>query len=328
MKKLLYLLLSVFLTYGCSNSSGGSDQEGVNLPSTSTTEPSLSSTSTPSQVSTTVTSPPTTLATTTTTAPLAKCSEDGHGLPEYADPLSSHQIWIGQLEDIRIADSELLIEQASVADGLMIGDTIHIWWVAAEDHVIHHGTLEEDVFTDHGPITVDGEVFSGMVDPDVVLIDDSTIGLIVLDGFLRQGPPGPICYLTSNDGQNFSSQYALLDMEDRFDPSVVIIEDTWWLAVGILSEEDPTSEVFRKEPGGVFELVATVTGGVPDLSYQEGMFRLLTCSLDGMRHQVSSDGMIWEQLENIRTPGCDPSTITGSDYFLFKMQEGTLPPLD
>mgnify|MGYP001276473462 FL=1 len=328
MKKLLYLLLSVFLTYGCSNSSGGSDQEGVNLPSTSTTEPSLSSTSTPSQVSTTVTSPPTTLATTTTTAPLAKCSEDGHGLPEYADPLSSHQIWIGQLEDIRIADSELLIEQASVADGLMIGDTIHIWWVAAEDHVIHHGTLEEDVFTDHGPITVDGEVFSGMVDPDVVLIDDSTIGLIVLDGFLRQGPPGPICYLTSNDGQNFSSQYALLDMEDRFDPSVVIIEETWWLAVGILSEENPKSEIFRKEPGGTFELITAVTGGVPDLSYQDGMFRLLTCSLDGMRHQVSSDGMIWEQLENIRTPGCDPSTITGSDYFLFKMQEGTLPPLD
>jgi hypothetical protein len=327
-KKLLYLLLSVFLTYGCSNSSGGSDQEGVNLPSTSTTEPSLSSTSTPSQVSTTVTSPPTTLATTTTTAPLAKCSEDGHGLPEYADPLSSHQIWIGQLEDIRIADSELLIEQASVADGLMIGDTIHIWWVAAEDHVIHHGTLEEDVFTDHGPITVDGEVFSGMVDPDVVLIDDSTIGLIVLDGFLRQGPPGPICYLTSNDGQNFSSQYALLDMEDRFDPSVVIIEETWWLAVGILSEENPKSEIFRKEPGGTFELITAVTGGVPDLSYQDGMFRLLTCSLDGMRHQVSSDGMIWEQLENIRTPGCDPSTITGSDYFLFKMQEGTLPPLD
>ena len=328
MKKLLYLLLSVFLTYGCSNSSGGSDQEGVNLPSTSTTEPSLSSTSTPSQVSTTVTSPPTTLATTTTTAPLAKCSEDGHGLPEYADPLSSHQIWIGQLEDIRIADSELLIEQASVADGLMIGDTIHIWWVAAEDHVIHHGTLEEDVFTDHGPITVDGKVFSGMVDPDVVLIDDSTIGLIVLDGFLRQGPPGPICYLTSNDGQNFSSQYALLDMEDRFDPSVVIIEETWWLAVGILSEENPKSEIFRKEPGGTFELITAVTGGVPDLSYQDGMFRLLTCSLDGMRHQVSSDGMIWEQLENIRTPGCDPSTITGSDYFLFKMQEGTLPPLD
>ena len=328
MKKLLYLLLSVFLTYGCSNSSGGSDQEGVNLPSTSTTEPSLSSTSTPSQVSTTVTSPPTTLATTTTTAPLAKCSEDGHGLPEYTDPLSSHQIWIGQLEDTRIADSELLIEQASVADGLMIGDTIHIWWVAAEDHVIHHGTLEEDVFTDHGPITVDGEVFSGMVDPDVVLIDDSTIGLIVLDGFLRQGPPGPICYLTSNDGQNFSSQYALLDMEDRFDPSVVIIEETWWLAVGILSEENPKSEIFRKEPGGTFELITAVTGGVPDLSYQDGMFRLLTCSLDGMRHQVSSDGMIWEQLENIRTPGCDPSTITGSDYFLFKMQEGTLPPLD
>ena len=328
MKKLLYLLLSVFLTYGCSNSSGGSDQEGVNLPSTSTTEPSLSSTSTPSQVSTTVTSPPTTLATTTTTAPLAKCSEDGHGLPEYTDPLSSHQIWIGQLEDTRIADSELLIEQASVADGLMIGDTIHIWWVAAEDHVIHHGTLEEDVFTDHGPITVDGEVFSGMVDPDGVLIDDSTIGLIVLDGFLRQGPPGPICYLTSNDGQNFSSQYALLDMEDRFDPSVVIIEETWWLAVGILSEENPKSEIFRKEPGGTFELITAVTGGVPDLSYQDGMFRLLTCSLDGMRHQVSSDGMIWKQLENIRTPGCDPSTITGSDYFLFKMQEGTLPPLD
>ena len=328
MKKLSYLLLAILLAYGCSNSTVESTQEDVSQPSTSTTEPSLSSTSTLIANSTTTTFTPTTLAPTTTTAPLAECSEDGHGPPEYAEPLSSHEIWIGQLEDTRIANSELLVEQASVADGLMIGDTIHIWWVAAEDHVIHHGTLEEDEFTDHGPITVDGEVFSGMVDPDAVLIEGSTIGLIVLDGFLRQGPPGPICYLISNDGQNFSSQYALLDMEDRFDPSVVIIEDTWWLAVGILSEENPTSEVFRKEPGGVFELVVTVTGGVPDLSYQDGMFRLLTCSLDGMRHQVSSDGILWEQLENIRTPGCDPSTITGSDYFLFKMQEGTLPPLD
>jgi len=327
-KKLSYLLLSISLAYGCSNSTSGSTQEDVSQSSTSTTEPSLSSTSTLIANSTTTTFTPTTLAPTTTSTPLAECSEDGHGPPEYTDPLSSHQIWIGQLEDTRIADSELLVEQASVADGLMIGGTIHIWWVAAEDHVIHHGTLEKSVFTDHGPITVDGEVFSGMVDPDAVLIDESTIGLIVLDGFLRQGPPGPICYLTSNDGQNFSSQYALLDMEDRFDPSVVIIEETWWLAVGILSEQNPTSEVFRKEPGGAFELVTTVTGGVPDLSYQDGMFRLLTCSLDGMRHQISSDGILWEQLENIRTPGCDPSTVTGSDYFLFKMQEGTLPPLD
>ena len=328
MKKLSYPLLSLLLAYGCSNSTLESTQEDVNQPSTSTTELSLSSTSTLIANSTTTTFTPTTLAPTTTTTPLAECSKDGHGPPEYAEPLSSHQVWIGQLDSTKISNSELLVEHASVPDGLMIEDTIHIWWVAAEDHVIHHGTLEEDVFTDHGPITVDGEIFSGMVDPDAVLINDSTIGLIVLDGFLRQGPPGPICYLTSNDGQNFSSQYALLDMEDRFDPSVVIIEDTWWLAVGILSEEDPTSEVFRKEPGGVFELVATVTGGVPDLSYQEGMFRLLTCSLDGMRHQISFDGILWEQLENIRTPGCDPSTITGSDYFLFKMQEGTLPPLD
>ena len=307
---------------------GEVDQEGVVPSSTSTTELPLSSTSTHAPISTTTTFIPTTLPPPTTSTPLGQCSEDGHGPPEYAEPLSSHQIWIGQLNGTRISDSQLLVEHASVPDGLMFEDTIHIWWVAAEDHVIHHGTLEEDVFTDHGPITVDGEIFSGMVDPDAVLINDSTIGLIVLDGFLRQGPPGPICYLTSNDGQNFSAQYALLDMEDRFDPSVVIIEDTWWLAVGILSEEDPTSEVFRKEPGGVFEWVATVTGGVPDLSYEEGMFRLLTCSLDGMRHQVSFDGILWEQLENIRTPGCDPSTITGSDYFLFKMQEGTLPPLD
>lgn len=328
MKKFFLLALFLLLASGCTNSDEKGEQNFSSLTTTSIIESTLSSTSTIAPVSTTTTFAPTTLAPTTTTTPLVECSEDGHGPPEYAEPLSSHQIWIGQLEDAKISDSKLLIEQASVADGLMIGEIIHIWWVAAEDHVIHHGTLEEDVFTDYGPITVDGEVFSGMVDPDAVLIDESTIGLIVLDGFLRQGPPGPICYLTSNDGQNFSSQYALLDMEDRFDPSVVIIEETWWLAVGILSEENPSSELFRKEPGGIFELIETVTGGVPDLSYEDGMFRLLTCSLDGMRHQISSDGILWEQLENIRTPGCDPSTVTGSDYFLFKMQEGTLPPLD
>ena len=325
-----FFLLTLFLLFasGCSNSDEKGEQNFSNPTTTSIIQSSLSSTSTIASALTTTTFAPTTLAPTTTTTPLAECSQDGHGSPEYAEPLSSHQIWIGQLEETKISDSELLVEHASVPDGLMVGEIIHIWWVAAEDHVIHHGTLEENMFTDHGPITVDGEVFSGMVDPDAVLIDESTIGLIVLDGFLRQGPPGPICYLTSNDGQNFSSQYALLDIEDRFDPSVVIIEETWWLAVGILSEENPTSEVFRKEPDGAFELVATVMGGVPDLSHEDGMFRLLTCSLDGMRHQISSDGILWEQLENIRTPGCDPSTVTGSDYFLFKMQEGTLPPLE
>ena len=246
MKKLSYLLLSILLAYGCSNSTVESTQEDVNQPSTSTTEPSLSSTSTVIANSTTTTFTPTTLAPTTTTTPLAECSKDGHGPPEYAEPLSSHQVWIGQLDSTKISNSELLIEHASVPDGLMIEDTIHIWWVAAEDHVIHHGTLEEDVFTDHGPITVDGEIFSGMVDPDAVLINDSTIGLIVLDGFLRQGPPGPICYLTSNDGQNFSSQYALLDMEDRFDPSVVIIEETWWLAVGICRKKTQRVKFFVK----------------------------------------------------------------------------------
>jgi len=325
-KKLFLLLFSLTFAYGCSNLDKEVTQDVLNSTTTSTVDISVSSTTTSTSVPTTTVTP-TTLAS-TTSPPYEECSQVGHGPPEYAEPLSSHEVWIGRLEESKIADSEILIEQASVPDGLMIEEVIHIWWVAAGDHVIHHGTLTEDLFTDHGPITVNGEVFSGMVDPDAVLIDESTIGLIVLDGFLKNGPPGPICYLTSDDGQNFLTQYALLDVEDRFDPSVVIIDETWWLVVGVLSEEDPSSEVFRKEPDGIFELVANVKGGVPDLSYDNEMFRLLTCSLDGMRHHVSSDGVTWEQLENIRTPGCDPSTVTGSDYFLFKMQEGTLPPLD
>ena len=77
-----------------------------------------------------------------------------------------------------------------------------------------------------------------MVDPDLVELEDGTLGLTVLDGFDRPGSPGPICHLRSTDGQEFFTHSTMLDLEERFDPSVVVVQDRWWLAVGIPADED------------------------------------------------------------------------------------------
>jgi hypothetical protein len=283
--------------------------------------------------------PPTTTAPPPTTARTHPgCAADGHEPPHLVEMLASHETWISVLDDDRITDERLLVTGASVPDGLWWQSVVHIWWVNASDHTVHHGTVDNlsGELIDLGPIVVDGEVFSGMVDPDAVLIDADTVGLTVLDGFMRRGDPGPICHLRSTDGQEFTTHSTLLDVTDRFDPSVAIVDGEWWLALGVLGES-PSTEVHVGTPEDGFTMVVEVDGAVPDLSYEEGDFRLLTCNLGELSRYESIDGREWKYTGSIRSTGCDPSTIVGTaGLFLFKREppgSGTEqppqdPPLD
>jgi len=289
----------------------------------------------------TTTAPPTTTETSTTTAPpttsetstTTGCSSDGHEPPAGVEMLTTHETWIGVIDGDRITGERLLAMGASVPDGLWWNGAVHVWWVEASDHTIHHGTVAEDTgeLVDLGPIVVDGDVFAGMVDPDAVLVDADTVGLTVLDGFMRRGAPGPICHLRSTDGQVFTTHSTLLDVVDRFDPSVAIVDGTWWLAVGVLGD-DPSTEVFAGHPDDGFTLVDTFSGAVPDLSFEHDRFRLLTCSLGGLNRYESTDGRSWTDTGVIERAGCDPSTIVGTEgLFLFKRQapgSEIEPPLD
>ena len=250
------------------------------------------------------------------------CASSGHSEPRREVMLESHELWLGRLIGSSLEEGYKLLEGGSVPDGLIFNEMVHLWWVSAADHTIHHGVINDDQLEDLGPISIDGEIFSGMVDPDIVQFDDGLIGLTGLDGFDRSGPPGPICHLRSTDGQNFVTYGSILEKEDRFDPSLVVFEDQWWLAVGIPSEEDSITEIYSGIDGQNFTYQSEVEGAVPDLSHFEGKFQLLTCSKSGMRSYSSSNGQDWNLDQVIPFRGCDPARITGSDFFAYKIEPG------
>ncbi len=259
------------------------------------------------------------------------CTSSGHGELRKEEMLESHELWLGTFTGSSIEEGYKLLSGGSVPDGLLFKGVVHIWWVSATDHTIHHGILSEGILEDLGPISVDGQIFSGMVDPDVIELDDGLLGLTVLDGFDRSGPPGPICHLRSVDGQHFETYNTILDKEERFDPSIVIAQDYWWLAVGIPSEEDSLTEIYRGINGQDFIFHSQVEGAVPDISYFDEEFQLLTCSISGMRSYSSSNGKDWSLDQVTPFRGCDPSRVTGTDLFLYKIEQGggkeMAPPL-
>ena len=330
MKNLLFILISLGILCSCSK---GMEAESSNQTlatsvdaSTPTPTPTPSATSTPAPQATPT---PTPISGDRDTSDQIGCTSTGHADPRRAEMLDNHELWFGSLVGSSLDEGYKLISGGSVPDGLLFQGAIHLWWVSSNDHTIHHGVIEGGLLVDLGSISVDGEIFSGMVDPDLVELDDGSLGLTVLDGFDRPGSPGPICHLRSNDGQNFFTHSTMLDIEERFDPSVVVVQDHWWLAVGIPSEEDSVTEIYSGQDGRDFTLEGQVNGAVPDISFSNGEFHLLTCSPEGMMRYSSSDGKEWSLVDTIRFPGCDPSTVTGTDFFVYKKEIGggrEMPP--
>ncbi|MDG1845276.1 MAG: hypothetical protein P8J01_02675 [Acidimicrobiales bacterium] len=322
MKYTFSALLFCIVLFSCSSESD--DQTYAQLNPTSTLTPTLTPSLQPSPTLEPLPSPapsenPEVVA---TPATHAGCTSSGHQAPRREEILDNHELWLGSLYGSSLDEGYKLLSGASVPDGLLYKDVIHLWWVSSSDHTIHHGTVNEGSLTDLGSISIDGEIFSGMVDPDLVQLPDGTLGLTVLDGFDKPGPPGPICHLRSTDGQEFFTHSTMLDLEERFDPSVVLVEDHWWLAVGVPADENSFTEIYRGSIGQEFTLEAQVKGAIPDIAYFDGQFHLLTCSLNGMLSYTSPDGKDWNLLDTILISGCDPSRVTGTNFLAYKKEQG------
>ena len=92
--------------------------------------------------------------------------------------------------------------------------------------------------------------------------------------------------------------------------------------MGVPSNEDSVTEIYSGSGGYNFTYQSEVEGAVPDLSYFDEKFQLLTCSTSGMRSYSSSNGEDWNLDQIIPFQGCDPSRITGSDFFAYKIESG------
>ena len=235
--------------------------------------------------------------------------------------IADHELWIGRLVADQITDQQMLGSGWSVGDGFMIDGVAHIWAMNAADHVLHHATFTNDEFTDLGPISVDGEVFQGFIDPDVFRLPDGGIGLAAVNGMRVEGrQPGPVCLMRSDDGQNFEIAQVLLDESGVQDPAV-IVGDEWVLAVKVANQE--TVKLLVGTPDGGFETTASVPGGDPDLVMETNGFIRLTVCGDGMlKTYISSKGRSWEPSDPIRSQTCGPAWISGSDWILHLPKPG------
>ena len=235
--------------------------------------------------------------------------------------IADHELWIGRLVADQITDQQMLGSGWSVGDGFMIDGVAHIWAMNAADHVLHHATFTNDEFTDLGPISVDGEVFQGFIDPDVFRLPDGGIGLAAVNGMRVEGrQPGPVCLMRSDDGQNFEIAQVLLDESGVQDPAV-IVGDEWVLAVKVANQE--TVKLLVGTPDGGFETTASVPGGDPDLVMETNGFIRLTVCGDGMlKTYISSEGRSWEPSDPIRSLTCGPAWISGSDWILHLPKPG------
>jgi hypothetical protein len=246
------------------------------------------------------------------------CSDIARRPPGFEEAISDHELWIGRVVDNEIVDQQLLGTGYSVSDGLMIDGVAHIWAMAASDHVLHHAVFEGGEFTDLGPITIDGDVFQGYIDPDVLRLPDGGIGLILTNGTLRVA--GPICLLRSLDGQNFETVQVLLDEHGVQDPTVVITE-TWILAVAVVGT--PDTQVYIGSPKVGFTPTEAVAGRDPDLVVEaDGSVRLTVCEGGMLKVHLSGDGVSWRPVESIWSQTCGPASITGSDWILHLPKPG------
>jgi len=246
------------------------------------------------------------------------CSDIPRRTPSFEEGIADHELWIGRLVDGAIVDQALLGAGYSVADGLLVDGEVHVWAMAASDHVLHHGTVTDSEFTDHGPISVDGDVFQGFIDPDVFRLPDGRLGLVAVNGTRRT--PGPICLLASLDGQAFETVGVLLDEPDVQDPSVVLADD-WVLAVKVYGHE--TIRVLVGAPEKGFREVAEVPGGDPDLTMlDDGTLRLTVCGPGSLMTYASAGGTTWRVAGPIGVQTCGPSTVTGTDLLLHLPKPG------
>jgi len=320
------LLCIVVLAAACG---GGSDS--AEPVQTSTVAPPTSAAPTTTATTTTAPTPTSTAthsATTTTQAPdtapsVPGCTDIKRRAPAFEEGIAEHELWIGRLVGEQVTDQQMLGSGWSVGDGFMIDGVANIWAMNALDHVLHHATFADGEFTDLGPISVDGHVFQGFIDPDVFRLPDGGIGLAAVNGMRTEGTPrqpGPICLMRSDNGQDFETVQVLIDESGVQDPAV-LVGDEWVVAVKVFGEETVRVMVGTPETG--FEVTVTGSGGDPDLVVEsDGTIRLTVCGEGMLDTYRSPDGRSWEASDPIRSQTCGPASITGSDWMLHLPKPG------
>ena len=291
---------------------------------TSTTAaPTTTSATTTTGVATTTVAPTTTATTVPSRPVVPGCTDIVRRTPAFEKGIADHELWIGRIVADQITDQQMLGSGWSAGDGFMIDGVAHIWAMNAADNVLHHATFANDEFTDLGPISVDGEVFQGFIDPDVFRLPDGGIGLAAVNGMRVEGThrqPGPVCLMRSDDGQNFETVQVLLDESGVQDPAV-IVGDEWVLAVEVFNQE--TIQLLVGTPDGGFETTASVPGRDPDLVMEpDGSIRLTVCGDGMLKTYISSEGRSWESSDPIRSLTCGPAWISGSDWMLHLPKPG------
>ncbi len=322
---------------GCAGGDASAPEPTTPAPATA-----VATTTAASATTTSVTPPPTTATSTTPPAPtptathptttttysapdpsVPGCTDIARRAPAFEEGIADHELWIGRLDDGLITDQHLLGVGWSVGDGMLVDGVAHVWAMNARDHVLHHATWEDGQFSDLGPISVDGHVFQGLIDPDVFRLPDGSIGLAAVNGMRVEGSPrdpGPICLMGSDDGQEFRTLQVLLDESGILDPAVVVGAE-WVLAVKVADREEV--RVYVGTPDDGFEPVGSTSGLDPDLvADPDGSIRLIVCGEPGLSTYTSADGRSWEPSEAIRSQTCGPASITGSDWMLHLPKPG------
>ena len=246
------------------------------------------------------------------------CSDIPRRQPSFEAGIAKHELWIGRVAGDVIIDQKMLGQGFSVADGLMIDGKPHLWMMAASDHVLHHAIIDRGNFIDLGPISIDGDIFQGVIDPDIFLLPDGSFGLVAVNGTNRKA--GPICLFKSYDGQNFETIRIVLDEIGVQDPSVVILDD-WVMAVKTVDKQE--IRVLIGNPDKGFIEMHTLEGGDPDLTIsKEGTLKLTVCSEGMLIVYSSTTGNSWEFHKRIRSQTCGPATISGSNLILHLPKPG------
>ncbi len=245
-----------------------------------------------------------------------------------------HRVAIAHTPDgIHLSGATVVLEHASVPDGVKRADgSVLIYYVNGADHGVFVARVEGDTAVPIGPITLDGvSKPGGVVDPDATLLPSGTIRLAYMSGFGPGGGAGgwTMCLADSTDGVNFTVIGQALRFTDATstDPSIVQLANGDWL----MAVSQGQNTVLAKSADGLrYEVYATAGyGGVPEINVLPGgWLRLYVCAAGGLGTYISKDnGATWQYETAIANPiagsklFCDPSVVTGTDLFVFKVGE-------
>jgi hypothetical protein len=282
---------------------------------------------------------PTAQSTPTPTTPTSAGTICTVGQPATGGPVNdpngpyAHQVVIARSTDgLRISDSRMVIDHASVPDAVRLQDgTLRIYYVNGQDGTIGIARVDGDTVTVIGPMSMNGvRGPAGMADPDAVLLQDGRVRMYYLGNFGSPGGPARgICYADSTDGERFTLGGLAIQFsnpETVTDPSVTRLSTGAWL---MAASRGTSSVLARSSDGVTFANETTIgLGGVPELAALDaGRARIYVCAAGIIAYASADTGATWTREATVVPQGtlnariiCDPSLVAGANRFVYKIQ--------